>query len=282
MDYILLAREFFKANYTSFLWIPASYFISWAFTRLIRGKPTPTLTPTSASKRSIFDRFVNIVLIVSAIYSLYSATILPENLLDTLKIKHDTPTWQFRNAFRTFMADKYDRWTEGSPSSLYGEDQAEIEEYETLYDLLKDTKNRIKYLNYGHNSFVNCDFCVENTDYFFYSLPDVLVVYVVCMWIVGFATMSSFKKSWRTMACIAASIILFFDIIAISAGTEEKMSVSPFSYSHLFRRLLFGTLFTVLHLFDRKDFALDGITDLENKLTAIVFIINLAYENAIC
>jgi hypothetical protein len=187
----------------------------------------------------------------------------------------ETPTFVIRREFRSWMVEKFPGWSEGASQSYSSDIQnspfnaqtiKEIEKYEKLYESFKSVESRRVYLAVGHETFTDCTWCSEPSDYALYLAPRVLLSYVFMALCLGLGTMTARKAFWRLYGIIAltGSLIVeayFLDQVAksISNGqaNRDSLLVSP-NESHMdtvnfYRKIGFGCLCFVVWLIDGSD-----------------------------
>ena len=106
-----------------------------------------------------------------------------------------------------------DKWTK---EEFITDDRVNEEFYNekrALMIRLKSASNRKLYSRFGE-SFVDCKFCTEETDYHFYSLPPIVFHYVLFILAVGLITYIPWKSGWLNISLLF-SLVLFLSELAI-------------------------------------------------------------------
>ncbi|CAG8546117.1 10602_t:CDS:1 [Ambispora leptoticha] len=183
---------------------------------------------------------VTALLILTVLYHLYYLLIsVPENIFSTLRVPLRTPTTQLK-----FLL--------GTASKRYTQPVID-----TLSTKFASLENRYLYTTYGHEAFLDCIYCRDATDYFYYILPKITFSYVVMVAIMGLATMLRRKQDYRTYSVVFLVVCGAFDIYSYATLdlrlliSNSAISVDYYHYStaDFYRRLAFlGVSFAILIL----------------------------------
>ncbi|KAJ3388785.1 hypothetical protein HDU92_001346 [Lobulomyces angularis] len=240
------------------LWLVVPYIFSY-LKRLL--SKTPTHVIREKRRFSIQDKIVYYLLLVAIFNSISNMVIYkPNNILENLDIKTNTKSFIFRNKFREFMANKFDGWKERSPlenlQTFGDEKMKEISHFEDLYEKLKSNEMRKRYLRFGEKSFLNCRWCSEDFDHFYFILPDLAFIYSAYLAVIGFATLSWRKEQWRFTGAATVILISFVDIfLSIYCDDDDlaKTGYSPYLKAFYFRNFCFACLCFVIWFNDKKN-----------------------------
>ncbi|KAF9111278.1 hypothetical protein BGX27_005142 [Mortierella sp. AM989] len=158
-------------------------------------------------KPSQWNRFVFVVLGLTAIYHLYNIVFYsPPNIFRTLSLPADCPNFILHQSWKehakidsTFMT-KFP---------------------ESMREKFKALENRLIYHIYGQDAFLNCDYCDEPGDYLLYLFPEALFSYVGMGAILGMATtQTSHLNKYRTWGSALLAIIAALEYGAYQKGSD--------------------------------------------------------------
>jgi len=229
----------------------------------VRTVRPPKQAPVQLHNRpkSTLHSIVYFLLLFCTYYHAKALTEPPQDLLFNLEISPTTPTYKLRNSFREFMASNFHGWKEGGGNNYPDEIAEEVLLYEELYVALKLKSKRQIYQSYGQDAFLNCDWCMERSDYFIYILPDLLGSYAWFFTVIGISTIVWHKSTYRMYSSIFISLVACMDayIIALAEDSSSESKdkngpdLPPFLMAFTLRNGAFAILCLLLWFNDRKD-----------------------------
>ncbi|KAJ3124876.1 hypothetical protein HK098_000814 [Nowakowskiella sp. JEL0407] len=209
------------------------------------------------SSNSKLDSYVSIVLLTFIAFEAFRLFNRPPSILETLQISKSTPYYIVQSRLREYMSATFPNWSE----SLSIEEKSalpnaqEILNFEELRLRLRTIEYRSQYLNFGHDAFVNCKWCVSDNDFKIYMLPYVLGNYGTAFLGLGLGTLSRKKSFWRLYVVFALSVSILFEIYVYGTDNFElipnpSVTVSTFTLYYILRRGLFLLLASLVLFID--------------------------------
>ncbi|RHZ77703.1 hypothetical protein Glove_174g155 [Diversispora epigaea] len=181
----------------------------------------------SKRKKTKFDLFVIYLLIGITLTQLYYAFWSPPpNMFSSLK------TMPRRSYIREeFLRTK----KELSPRE------------EILLDKFQSLENRLVYAAYGEDALMECTYCKDISDYFYFIIPTIIWSYIIMWIILGISTMSNNKANMRTYGTIFLVGFGLFELYTLSTVDIQNNKItgtSEFLYctTDFYRRLAFSGL----------------------------------------
>jgi hypothetical protein len=239
-------------------------------------KPPMTAEESAAAPpRTQFDRYLHWLLLSASLWNLYHAFIdRPVNLFDVIGAPYDCPNYQLRNRFRTQIATEgidsfpqihsrvLPRGNPATDASSVDDVTVDLLEWWTaLFEQLKISDNRHAYLHYGHQSFVDCYWCRSPNDYALYTVPSILMTYVVGLALLGLASQLPTKRFWGTTLVWLVLGVMSTDLSSLTMPVEymqELLDVNTVrqicmsSTMHMVRHLCLGVILFVVWLVSRQ------------------------------
>ncbi|KAI3652892.1 hypothetical protein MP228_002317 [Amoeboaphelidium protococcarum] len=167
------------------------WIISKAFS-LMKGrggdKPQVDLQSEKARKLFAIERLVSVVLVIYAVYYMLMTALYPmPSIFRSLRVSHNAPNYQVRNAYIDYMAtlrsdpaaanltrdSKYNyirpltkaRLLQYDTTQALGQTQSYDQFITSLYELVKSKELKQYYTRYGHDTFIKCTWCQGLYDY---------------------------------------------------------------------------------------------------------------------
>lgn len=166
--------------------------------------------------RQRIERLISFILLLFAAYLYSCFNKSPTNFLVELKCDEHSPTYVLRNSFRTHMSTHHD-WMESQANTH----DATILAKEILYGKLLAASQRRIYLLFGHDAFVNCSWCKDQSDYSLYIFPEILTSYFYVLVVIGFATIVQRKFFWRIAGPILLCVLLLLEVCLFTLDVKE-------------------------------------------------------------
>ncbi|CAG8432905.1 4734_t:CDS:1 [Diversispora eburnea] len=129
---------------------------------------------------------------------------------------------------------------------------------EILLDKFQSLENRLVYATYGEEALMECTYCKDISDYFYFIIPTIIWSYIT-MWVVlGISTMSNNKANMRTYGTIFLVGCGIFELYTLSTAdiqNNKTTGTSEFLYctTDFYRRLAFSILCLGILLYGKAE-----------------------------
>ncbi|KAF9978889.1 hypothetical protein BGZ73_008891 [Actinomortierella ambigua] len=150
-----------------------------------------------------------LVALASVLYFAYAFLAPQPNMFHALGVPVDTRNFLVHQVWREHMLQN-DQFAKQYP--------------EDLRDRLRVIQNRKLYRAFGHSAFVECDFCVEIMDYYYYILPAMVGAYVGMGALLGLSTMFPRMDGYRMWGCALLVLVFAVEASMINEALERSDS----------------------------------------------------------
>ncbi|KAG0223639.1 hypothetical protein BGW42_005738 [Actinomortierella wolfii] len=175
-------------------------------------RPPPPLNPFL---------YPTVLLLALAALSFFVFAFLPQsNIFQALGLPVDAPNFVVQQVWREHVLQN---------------NQFAVQYSEELRDRLRVIQNRKLYRAFGHDTFVECDFCSEIMDYYYFILPMMIGAYVGMGALLGLATVFPRMDRYRVWGCALLVLVFVFELSMINDALErsESTKIMPDRHKNL-------------------------------------------------
>ncbi|RKP19789.1 hypothetical protein ROZALSC1DRAFT_28658 [Rozella allomycis CSF55] len=199
---------------------------------------------------------------MTAVYFGYVALVYQyPNFYRQLNVPINSPMFSFRSAVRTYLKEQ-SQMDSSLPNNLDADSQHP--DFLRLVDILSFFKyhsNRRVYNNWGETTLLNCKFCSEESDYFYYLLPSITFTYLFALVTLGISTSSRQSAGWRGYAVVLFGIFYISDLVShyFGYGDSELSEIFQDEYMTQFEKMAklrsfcFFVIFIFLSVIDYRN-----------------------------
>ncbi|RUS25401.1 hypothetical protein BC938DRAFT_472229 [Jimgerdemannia flammicorona] len=220
-----------------FLFLAAPYLIRRIQSMFNRQPTAQARPPPPPRPRTLSDRAVTVLLIVTAVYQLYCVLHQPINLFQLLDVNFEAPPYVLRDLLL------------GHAEILLFTTGLTAEE---LLDRLRTTHSRHVIATFGQDALLDCTFCRESGDYMLYVLPGIASTYALVVVVMGLATMTWRKQDLRNYATIflvSMGVVELYSFMTYTPVMNDRIGF--YQKADKYRRLAFVALVGALLVFER-------------------------------